>query len=345
MVKQLLAIDFFCGGGGMTYGMQQAGVKVLAGIDFDINCKETYEKNNSGAIFLHKDVTQYPVQDLAKEIKIKRNDDNLIFIGCSPCQYWSIIRSDKTKSQKSKNLLIIFRKFVEHYKPGYVVIENVPGINKKQEESGLTSFISWLEENNYDVHHHIVNLNNYGVPQSRKRFSLIASRVKKIAFPKEQRKKPVVRDFLGEENGFIKISAGNRDETNFMHTCSSLSKTNLLRLKKVKKDGGNRLDFADNPKLQLKCYAGKDDSFLDNFGRIAWDKPSPTITTKFYSISCGRFAHPEEDRPLSLREGASLQTFPKSYKFYGSSIAKISRLIGNAVPPKYSKLIGESILA
>lgn len=118
----------------------------------------------------------------------------------------------------------------------------------------------------------------------------------------------------------------------------------LRRLKKVKKDGGNRLSFANDPELQLDCFIGRDNSFKDTFGRLWWDKPSPTITTKFFSVSNGRFVHPEENRALSIREGASLQSFPKDYKFIGTSMGSIARLIGNAVPPEYAKRVGQAII-
>ncbi len=344
--ENLKAIDFFCGGGGMSYGMQKAGIKVLAGIDHEPTCKETYESNIKDAEFILADVFDLKAPALKKKLKLKKNDDELILIGCSPCQFWSIINTDKNKSEKSKNLLVEFRRFVEYFKPGYVVVENVPGVLRKKEESGLASFIVWLEDNKYKVHFDVHNVVDFGVPQNRKRFTLIANRVsdKEIAPIKRNSKKLAVKDIIGKENGFPKIDSGHKDKTNFIHTVSEISTTNKERLKLVEKDGGNRFGFADNEKLQLKCFIGKDDSFRDTFGRLWWSKPSPTITTKFFSVSNGRFVHPEEDRALSLREGASLQSFPKTYKFRGTSIASIARIIGNAVPPKYAKQIGLAII-
>lgn len=130
---QLKAVDFFCCGGGMTCGFRQAGIRVLAGIDIDPNCKETYEANNKPAKFIEADIKKLTTTELIKKTGIKRNDDNLIFIGCSPCQYWSIIKTDKTKAKDSKNLLEDFQKFVEYFNPGFVVIENVLGIFSKAE--------------------------------------------------------------------------------------------------------------------------------------------------------------------------------------------------------------------
>jgi DNA (cytosine-5)-methyltransferase 1 len=343
--SKLKAVDFFCGGGGMSYGMQEAGIQVLAGIDYEPSCKETYEANIKGATFIQADVFNLKEEELQKQLSLKKEDNNLILIGCSPCQFWSIINTDRNKSEKSKSLLVEFRRFVEYLKPGYVVVENVPGVLRKKEESGLQPFIEWLTSNGYKVHFEVHNVSDYGVPQNRKRFTLVANRVtdQEISPIKSKGQKKTVRDVLGETNGFPKISHGQKDTSDFLHSVPSLSSITLERLKHVAKDGGNRLGFADKQHLQLDCFVGRDDSFKDTFGRLWWDKPSPTITTKFFSVSNGRFVHPEEDRALSLREGATLQSFPTDFKFFGSSHSSIARLIGNAVPPEYAKRIGLAI--
>ncbi|MGX1641356.1 DNA cytosine methyltransferase [Sphingobacterium sp. NPDC055431] len=345
--NKLKAVDFFCSGGGMSFGMQEAGIQIIAGIDFDKNCKTTYEANIEGAEFIQADVFDLKEKELEKKLSLKKNDDELVLIGCSPCQFWSIINTDKTKSSKSKNLLIEFSRFVKYFRPGYVVVENVPGVLRRKEESGLDEFIEWLKNNGYEnPHFKVHNVNDYGVPQNRKRFTLIATRISQHEIkPLElEGKKVVVKDVLGIDKGFPKIEPGHKDNSDFLHTAPNISDINKRRLKKVEKDGGNRLGFADDPELQLKCFEGKDDSFKDTFGRLWWNKPAPTITTKFFSISNGRFVHPEEDRALSIREGATLQSFPLTYKFKGTSVANIARMIGNAVPPKYATAIGKAII-
>jgi DNA (cytosine-5)-methyltransferase 1 len=342
--ENLEAVDFFCSGGGMTNGMTQAGVSVLAGIDIDITCKETYEKNNPNSKFIHADLFNLAEKDIEREINIKKNDDNLIFIGCSPCQYWSIIRTDKKRAEKTKNLLGEFQRFVEYFNPGYVVVENVPGIKHREKESGLSEFIASLEKNGYHVHSEIVNLNNFGVPQKRRRFSLIATRVNSKAVKPQPDKNnhPVVKDFIGEWNGFPKIEAGFIDKTNFDHTASKLNTKNLERIRQTPKNGGSWLDWKENEKLRRNTYTGN--GFIDNYGRMVWDEPAPTITTKFHSLSNGRFGHPDENRALSLREGATLQTFPQSYMFFTNGIRATAKIIGNAVPPEYAKRIGKAII-
>ena len=340
------AVDFFCSGGGMSYGMQQAGVEILAGIDFDRNCEATYKANIKGAEFIHANVFDLEAEDLQKKLSLKKNDDNLLLIGCSPCQFWSIINTTKEKSAQSKNLLKEFHRFVTYFNPGYVVVENVPGVLKKKEESGLNEFITWLEDKDYKVHFRVHEVSNYGVPQHRKRFTLIANRITKVELEPviTLNKKVTVRDVLGEQNGFPKVKQGHKDNTDFMHTVAGLNALNLERLSLTPQDGGTRLAYVYDKRLAPACHYCKIDGFKDIYGRMWWDKPAPTITTKFYSLSNGRFAHPEEDRAISIREGAVLQSFPINYKFKGTSVAGIARMIGNAVPPKYAEAIGQSII-
>ena len=327
----------------MTNGLIQAGIEVVAGIDNDPICKETYEANNPGAEFILEDVFDLEEKKLAKKLDLKKNDDDLILIGCSPCQFWSIIQTDKTKSEKSKNLLIEFQRFVKYFNPGYVLVENVPGILNRKEESGLKKFVDDLENDSYVVHYDIVNMNDYGVPQARRRFSLIATRLQDVPIKLSPKKKKLtLRDVLGEANGFPKIGPGHVDKSSLQHSTAKLTEINVKRLKKTRKNGGSWLDWADDPELKRKSYRGKD--FKDNYGRMSWDKPAPTITTKYISVSNGRFAHPDENRGISVREGATIQTFPKNYEFRTASIASAAKIVGNAVPPAFAKTLGKSIV-
>lgn len=350
------AIDFFCGGGGMTKGLSLAGIDVIAGIDIDEKCKETYEFNNQPAKFIHEDISDFDLKSLeagyvhedGTETKIKVNDNDLLFVGCSPCQYWSLMNTDRSRSRGSRNLLDDFRRFVDYYNPGYVLIENVPGILSNP-ESPLSDFIEFLSEKNFfSVVQEVVRVQDYGVPQTRKRFVLIASRVKKILFPKISDSSTVtVRNFIGDESVFPAIDAGHRDESKFCHTASGLTETNVQRLALTEPNGGTREAWQDTD-LQLAVYRKNEGNkmfgFQDIYGRMFWDRPAPTITTRFYSLSNGRFGHPEQNRAISLREGATLQTFPLDYEFKTGSIADTGRIIGNAVPPELARRIGKAIL-
>ena len=340
--KKYKAIDFFCGGGGMTCGLRQAGIDVIAGVDIDKEAKETYEFNNKGTVFIDKDIRRVHSDYFERNFNVSRDDDYLILVGCSPCQFYSIINTDKGHSLKTKDLLRNFARFIEYYRPGYVLVENVPGILTNK-QSIWPAFKKKLEELGYGkMLYKVIDMSYYGVPQSRRRFSLIATRLNNVEvhLPQPDDKQALLSDFIGESYGFPKVEAGHKDSTVFNHTVAGLSDKCLRRLRKTKHDGGSRLDWADDSDLQLKCFIGKDDSFKDSYGRMCWNKPAPTITTKFFSISNGRFGHPNENRAISLREGATLQTFPKDYVFKSKSIATTARLIGNAVPCEYARRLG-----
>ena len=348
MDNQYKAIDFFCGGGGMTYGLRQAGINVIAGVDLDTDAKETYEINNPGTKFVNADITKLPLTYFMENFDIKVNDDNMIFVGCSPCQFYSLIRSVKDKSRATKDLLLHFQRFVEYYRPGYVLVENVPGIMNNK-ETILNEFLQKLDNLGYGNRENgrciydVVNMQNYGVPQNRRRFSLIATRLnKKVSFPERTDKIQTVRETIGNYQLYPPIQAGSKDSNPLrFHSAKQLSSINIRRLKKTPHNGGTRLAYKDDPELLLECYRGKDHYFIDVYGRLFWDKPAPTITTKFLSISNGRFGHPEQDRGLSIREGAALQSFPYDYKFKTDSLITAARLIGNAVPPEYGRRIGK----
>jgi DNA (cytosine-5)-methyltransferase 1 len=209
----------------------------------------------------------------------------------------------------------------------------------------LGRFKQFLDRNGYNYSDNVLNAKFLGVPQNRRRYVLLATRVAgSISLPVEDRKSvQTVREAIGDSQTFPPIEAGHKDNSGFLHSTAKLTQINLQRIKKTPTDGGSRKAWADNPELQLKCYENYD-GHTDIYGRLYWDRPAPTITTKFPSISNGRYGHPEQNRGLSLREGAILQSFSLTYKFYASSQGKISRLIGNAVPPRMAERIGTTFL-
>lgn len=338
--KELKAVDFFCSAGGVTCGFKQAGINVIGGIDIDPTCKETYEKNNN-AKFLNADVSNLEKEAVREAFGIEKDDDDLIFVGCSPCQYYSNIKTDKSKSQNTRLLLADFQEFVKYYNPGFVFIENVPGLDSNP-ESPLGRFKSFLKRKGYAFSDGVLNAKYYGVPQNRRRYVLIATRLKKeIQLPQEDREEiATVRQAIGDTNKFPPIKHGHRDKSAFNHSTARLSPINLDRVLETPHDGGSRLNWK-NPKLQPPCYDNHK-GHTDVYGRMYWDKPSPTITTRFVSYSNGRYGHPEQNRAISLREGATLQSFPEDYVFYSNSQGTIAKMIGNAVPPLLAKVIAES---
>jgi DNA (cytosine-5)-methyltransferase 1 len=339
------AIDFFCGVGGMTCGLRAAEITVVAGVDIDSSCQNSYEVNNPGSSFVEADVTDLTPESLSEQTGIVPHDDDLVFVGCSPCQYWSKVRTDRTKSEVTRALLVHFRRLVDSFRPGYVVVENVPGLARSRNSDVLPTFLRGLADVGYTYAAAVINACHYGVPQTRMRYVLIASRLPgPIALPApDETPPPTVWDTIGEHNGFPKIPAGHVDPTPFLHTAAGLSEVNLQRISKTPLDGGVRQSWGSDPRLQLPAYRNKDDHFKDVYGRMRWHTPAPTLTTRFHSLSNGRFGHPDENRAISLREGAALQTFPGEYTFDGNQ-ADIARHIGNAVPPELGRRIGVEII-
>ena len=338
--KALQAVDFFCSAGGVTCGFKQAGINVIGGIDIDPLCQLTYEKNNN-AKYLCADTAGLSKPMLKKKFNITKNQDNLIFVGCSPCQYFSNIKTDKSKSEKTRLLLHDFQEFVDFYRPGYIFVENVPGLDNNP-QSPLGKFKDFLVHNGYVYDEGIINAKYYGVPQNRRRYVLIASRtVKEIKLPIEDKTNiHSVKDAIGDYKKYYPIKAGEKDLSPFIHTAANLSKLNKDRLAEVPLNGGSRVAWKDT--MQLNCYKTHK-GHTDVYGRMSWDKPSPTITTRFCSISNGRYGHPEQLRAISLREGATLQSFPEDYIFHSKSQGTIAKMIGNAVPPLLAKVIAETI--
>jgi len=342
--NNLIAIDFFCGAGGVTYGFNRAGIKVLAGVDVDESVGKTYSENN-GTDFINADITNLPFEYFTEKYGIGKKSDNLIFAGCSPCQYFSKVNTDKAKSIATKYLLDDFLEFIIHYEPRFVFMENVPGFDTNN-DSPINRFRNALGQHSYVFSEGNINASRYGVAQNRLRYVLIADRLgDNIHLPRPTVGKPkTVGEEIGDRSKYPSIQAGTRDSSYRMHTASSLSNLNLQRICATPKNGGNRRAWEHDPDLQLNCYKSHEGHY-DVYGRMSWDKPAPTITTRFNSYSNGRYGHPEDNRAISLREGASLQSFPVEYKFFVNSVAEATRMIGNAVPPLVSYAIGKSFIA
>lgn len=337
------AIDFFCGAGGLTKGLQLAGIDVVAGIDLDEFCKETYDRNNSPSRFIKADIREISYEVLAEIVpEIFYDRENILFAGCAPCQSFSRQRKSKT-IRPDATVLCEFGRLVGAFLPGYVLVENVPGITKPSGASTFKEFLSLLEENGYDYAWNILDAKFYGVPQSRNRLVLIASRITKPSLPESTHGKDgkpfqTVRDAIER---FPPIRAGEVHLKVANHVAMDLSPINLERLRHTPPNGGSRDSWPEH--LVLKCHRNGYGGHPDVYGRLHWDRPAPTMTGKCHSLSNGRYGHPVQDRAISLREAAAIQTFPDNYDFYGL-VGKVAQQIGNAVPVQLGKVLGSHIL-
>jgi len=338
--RKLVAVDIFCGIGGLTYGLQQSGINVVAGIDSDSSCKYAYEENNN-AKFIEKDIKNVT----GKEInKLFPKNSIRILVGCAPCQTFSQ-HTTKIKNREKDDrwgLLYQFLRLIQESEPDIISMENVPQLRKYPI---FDDFVNGLKKEGYLVVYKVAYCPRYGIPQTRKRLLLLASKIGEIDFINETNDPSNYPSIRSKIKHLPKIKDGEISKKDALHRTWKLSKINKKRIKNSK-PGGSWLDW--NEELRLECHKKKGGStYKAVYGRMSWNKPSSTITTQFFSYGTGRFGHPEQNRAISLREGAILQTFPEDYKFFKDEekiiFTQIGRHIGNAVPVKLGKIIGESI--
>lgn len=336
-------IDLFCGAGGLTSGLRKADINIVAGVDIDTNCKYSYEWNNSEARFIGESVTSISGDSLSK---LFARDSVRLLAGCAPCQPFSKL-TNGSESHKAWNMLDQFGRLIRELRPELVTMENVPELAERGKDV-LDNFLAILSELNYQIDHAVVKCEDYGVPQQRRRFVLLASTLGPIKIPAGKykgKKPPTVFDAIGD---LPVIDTGESHPDDPLHCAAKLSPLNLRRIKATPVNGGTWRDWPEE--LRLECHkkdTGK--SFGSVYGRMWWDQPAPTMTTLCTGLGNGRFGHPVQDRPISLREAALIQSFPKGYRFTqpGEKLNRsaVSRMIGNAVPPKLALALGKALVA
>lgn len=333
------AVDLFCGVGGLTHGMTQAGIPVVAGIDIDSTCEFAYTHNN-GALFVLSDVGQYPSENI---VNFYNPNSVKILMGCAPCQPFSTLqKKEQIKSRNSKwGLLYAFLDHIRNVNPEIVSMENVPAL---QHELVFQDFVNELIKLGYSVSYEVVDASDYGVAQRRKRLLLLASRLGTISLiePTHIVNKVTVEDIIGN---LPPIAQGETHAEDFLHRAAGLSEINLQRIR-ASVPGGTWRDWDEQ--LLPECYRRESgQTYGSVYGRMKFDEVSPTLTTQFNRYGTGRYGHPTQDRAISLREGAMLQSFPQNYEFVQNekyNITDVARQIGNAVPVRLGEVIGISIL-
>lgn len=339
-VSHIKAIDFCCGAGGLTRGLLDSGIEVLAGVDIDKRLKETYENNNSPSKLVCEDLKEIDIFKLKKELGITSND--LVLYGaCAPCQPFSTLNRTAATDNR-KTLLLIFADIVVQSPPDFIIIENVPGLNNSYGQDIFGKFLNIIAQAGFkpeNVYASKLDAQYYGVPQARKRFIVLSSRHGQVLPPKRDAEESVLKDFIRK---YPAIEAGQKSDEYFNHVSRPVNDKHKLILEAVPKDGGSRKDIKDTSIL-LPCHQRNPNVHRDVFGRMAWNKPAPTLTCRCTEIYCGRFTHPDQDRGISHREAAAIQTFPDTYKFYGA-FAHVSKQIGNAVPVNLAKRLGTAIV-
>lgn len=339
---KISAVDLFSGAGGLTHGLAKVGINVRVGVDVDPACEYPYTANNK-AKFLLKSVGDIEAGELSAYYPA---GSIRLLAGCAPCQTFSTYNQKASTDDDRWWLLRHFSRLVGEILPELVTMENVPGL---QDHVVFDEFVASLRASGYEVSKQIVNCQDYGVPQHRNRLVLLASRLGLISLLTSTQFEATptnVRDAIGDGK-LPALTAGTADPHDRLHQCSALSTLNLRRIR-ASSPGGTWRDWPTE--LVAACHrkaSGK--TYPGVYGRMTWDDAAPTMTTQFYGFGNGRFGHPDQDRAISLREGAILQSFPPGYQFVAPDapvhMKTIGRLIGNAVPVVLGELIGKSIKA
>ena len=337
--------DFFSGCGGASCGFMDAGMEIVFALDFDPDSRRTYQTNFPSTHYVFKNIRKTPISEVRSIVDAQRPNP-LLFCGCAPCQPFT--RHNRKQIEKEdddrKTLLSRFAEFVEACKPDIVFIENVAGLEEEKSSTGpFGEFLQSLRSAGYDyIKYSKVRAMKYGIPQCRCRLVLLASRHGPIELPSETNgpgtdnpSYETVRNWIGN---LPPIEAGDEHETFLNHRAARLSELNLERIRATP-EGGGRKDWPE--RFRLECH-NNTTGYSDVYGRMAWDRPATALTTRCISYSNGRFGHPDQDRAISIREAACLQTFPRDFKFEGS-LASMARQIGNAVPVRLATIIGQHI--
>ncbi len=336
-------IDSFCGAGGLALGLKRAGFDILLSFDIDKYCIDTINKNK--AFFDHPaevaDVADMLNGELLKKCNLKRGELFLL-AGGPPCQGFSVQRRGSDWDTRN-NLVLMYGQLVSELYPKYFVMENVSGIAGKRGKTILQQLIENVREIGYTIHIELLDAQNYGVPQRRKRYIIIGERLdmgQRYQYPEHSNKRSSVRETIGTLPPPPNDGTEHPDIS--LHRRDILSDLNLKRIRAIKEGQGR-----ENLPTELLARCHKIGSSLighrNVYGRMVWDDVAPTITARFDSFTRGQFGHPCQDRSISLREGALLQTFPPHFQFIGSKV-EVAKQIGNAVPPLMAEQIGKSII-
>jgi DNA (cytosine-5)-methyltransferase 1 len=333
------AVDLFCGAGGLTQGLRQAGYNVLGAVELDSLASRTFRLNHRRVHLWEMDIRQLTGTEMLRVLDLKRGEIDLL-AACPPCQGFSAMRTKngtRWNRDARNDLIFDVLRLIRSLRPVSVMLENVPRL---AENRRFKTFQKKLKSLGYQIRWDILNTVNFGVPQRRRRLVLLASRQAVPDFAPNDSKQKTVREFIEM------LSPPSRSRDGLHNYKVARSKKVQKIIKKIPQNGGSRK--ALGAKNQLKCHQGFD-GFRDVYGRMSWDRPSPTITGGCINPSKGRFLHPKAHRAITLREAALLQTFPKSYRFplQGNRYA-VALLIGNALPPEFIRrhavALRESIL-
>jgi DNA (cytosine-5)-methyltransferase 1 len=338
-------MDLFAGAGGASQGVKQTeGFEIVGAVDNDEEACEVYDDNHSITPW-KQDLTKVSYDDILSHFCLNETDVNVV-IGCPPCQSFSSLRDTDPweKDEPRDKLLKTFLRLIGEGKPPMVLFENVPGFVQKNDCKYVSKLMDRMEEYGYGVDFELTNAANYGVPQARKRSIAICIQGadnEEVNIPKPTHAPPKEANAKGMKpyrtvadtinvDWLAELERGEKDKRDNAHRARRHHDSTMEIIRAIPKDGGSRTDLPDE--LELDCHADVGTAAGNVYGRMEWDEPAPTLTTRCTTPSTGRFLHPEQDRSITFREAALLMTFPEDYELPNKNSVAES-VVGNAVPP------------
>jgi len=322
-------LDLFAGAGGLSLGLTWAGFESMGAIEFDPSAADTYDRNFGGHIHRDSNGQPHAIENVDFSEYVGRVD---LLVGGPPCQGFSQLGKGLADDPRNR-LWREFMNAVAVVRPRAFLMENVPPLLRAEEGRATLEVAASL---GYDVTSGVLNANEYGVPQLRRRAFVFGTLVGEATLPQPTRSEAprTVRWAIDD----LPLEP---DEKNW-HLGRNPRPVSLERYKVVP-EGGNRFDLQKaRPDITPRCWLEKPTGSTDVFGRLSWDKPALTIRTEFFKPEKGRYLHPQAHRPITHREAARLQTFPDDFEFCGSKI-EVAKQIGNAVPPVLAYKLGAHI--
>ena len=351
MDKVLTAIDLFCGAGGLTLGLKRAGFNVVAGVEINPEIAKTYKANHPTTKLLIRDVREITGKEILELTGLKEID---LVAGCPPCQGFTTLTTKYHRKDPRNDLVLEMARIVEEMKPKMVMMENVPGLAARGKHL-LDEFVERLESLGYRVNKRVLQMADYGVPQSRRRLVLLAGKGFEIPLPEpthcrtgdgKKGLKPwlTLADVIKNMPKPVTLSRskklGGPKKFNW-HIVSDLKEISIRRLKTLNAGDGRK----SLPKeLRPKCHVNSDRGFQNVYGRLSWEQTPPTITSGFTRTCMGRYGHPDDLRTISVREAASIQTFPMNYEFDTDFMNVACDLVGNALPYRFARKVAQTCL-
>ncbi|RJX68637.1 DNA cytosine methyltransferase [Vibrio sinensis] len=340
------SIDLFSGGGGLSEGMKQAGFNILSAVENNRDAAETFRANHDSSYVFENDIRLVSGSEILNKSNLLKGELDLL-AGCPPCQGFSSLTRKYKRNDDRNSLINEVGRLVKDLMPKTIMIENVPGLMDKGKPL-LDAFLDDIHKLGYISNYGVFQVADYGVPQSRRRFVLLAGLEFEVKIPQATHSEKALEGkpaWMTVREAFDGLDApvllkdtymeGGPQKFNW-NVRRYISPVNIERLKYLK-PGGTRFDIPD--RLRPNCHKGSQKGFSNVYGRMSFDTVSPTITGGCTTLSKGRFGHPTKLRTISVREAARLQTFPDSFRFVTDTVDSVCQIIGNALPCEFARIM------